>query len=128
MQHLWTCRKHDRMDRAALWIVLKIYGVVWQLLEGIKAFYWGANACVKVDGELSNSFGVGVRQGCVMSPWLVNIFIDRCMREMKAKVGKVGVRLKLNGMDWAVAACLFVDDSVTGKERKGTSESGRSIS
>ncbi len=71
---------------------LKIYGVGEQLLEGIKAFCRGANACVKVDGQLSNSFGVrvGVRQGCVMSPWLFNIFMDGCMREMKAKVGKVG--------------------------------------
>ncbi len=43
-------------------------------------------------------------------------------------MGKVGARLKLNGVDWAVAACLFADDTVTGRERKGTSESGRSIS
>ncbi len=34
------------------------------------------------------------------------------MREMKAKEGKVGARLKLNGVDWAVAACLFADDTV----------------
>ncbi len=39
-------------------------------MEGIKAFYKEVNACVKVDGELSDSFadGVGVKQGCVMSP------------------------------------------------------------
>ncbi len=57
-------------------------------MEGIKDFYREANACVKVDGELSDSFtvGVGVRQGCIMSPWLFNIFIDGCMRE----VGKTG--------------------------------------
>ena len=34
------------------------------------------------------------------------------MREMKAKVGKVGARLKLNAGDWSVAACLFADDTV----------------
>ncbi len=79
---------YDRVDRKALWNVLKIrvYGVGGQLMEGIKAFYRGANACVKIDGELSDGFGVGVgvRQGCVMSPWLFNIFTDGCMREMKA--------------------------------------------
>ncbi len=86
-------------------------------MEEIKAFYREANACVKVYGELSESFagGVGVRQGCVMSPWLFNIFMDGCIREVKAKVGKIGAGLKLNGMGWLVIACLFADDSVTGK-------------
>ncbi len=80
----------DRVDRKALWNVLKVYGVGGQLMEGIKAFHWEANACVKVDGELSDSFAVRVRvrQGCVMSSWLFNIFIDGCMREMKGKVKK----------------------------------------
>ncbi len=34
------------------------------------------------------------------------------MREVKAKVGKIGAGLKLNGVDWSVTACLFVDDTV----------------
>ena len=61
---------------------------------------------VKVDGELSDSFAieVEVRQGCVMPPWLFNIFMDGCMREIKAKVGKIGARLKLNEVDWSVTA------------------------
>ncbi len=33
------------------------------------------------------------------------------MKEMKAKVGKMGARMKLNGVDWSVAD-LFVDDTV----------------
>ena len=45
-----------------------------------------------VDGELSESFPIGarVRQECVMSPWLFNIFMVGCMREMKAKVRNIG--------------------------------------
>ncbi len=53
-----------------------------------------------------------MRHGCVILPWLFNIFVDGCTREMKAKVGKVGARLKLNGGDWSVAACLFADGTV----------------
>ncbi len=34
------------------------------------------------------------------------------MREMKAKVGKIGARLELIGVDWSVAARLFTDDTV----------------
>ncbi len=55
-------------------------GVGWggQLLKGIQAFYRGANACVRVRGKFSESFAVevGVRQWCVMSPWLFNIFME----------------------------------------------------
>ena len=42
-------------------------------------------------------------------PWLFNIFIDRCMREMKAKLGNVDAILKMQGMKWAVVACLFAE-------------------
>ncbi len=31
---------------------------------------------------------------CVMSLWFFNIFIDGCMREMKAKMGKIGCRIE----------------------------------
>ncbi len=41
-----------------------------------------------------------------------NVLMDGCTREMKAKVGKVGVRLKLNVVDWSVAACLSVNETV----------------
>ncbi len=107
-------KAYDRVDGKAHWNVLKIYGVGRHLMKGIKAFYREANACVKVYEELSDSFaiGVGVRQGCVMLPLLFNIFMDGCMRKMKAEVGKIRARIKLNGVDWSVAACLFADDTV----------------
>ncbi len=34
------------------------------------------------------------------------------MREVKAKVGKTGAGLKLNGVDWSVTTCMFVDDTM----------------
>ncbi len=39
-------KAYDRVDREALWNVLKIYGVGGQLLKGIQAFYREANAWV----------------------------------------------------------------------------------
>ena len=52
--------------------------------------------------------GVVVRQGCMMSPWVFKILIDRCMREIRAKVGNVVAELKIYGVGWAVIACLSV--------------------
>ena len=70
-----------------------------------------ASTFVRVVGELSESFpvGDGIREGCVMSPWWLNIFMDGCMREMKANVGNVGAKLKINGMGCTVVACLFAE-------------------
>ena len=39
-----------------------------------------------------------------MSPWLLNIFIEMCMREIEAKVKSVGASLKINGMGSAIVA------------------------
>ncbi len=77
-------KAYDRIDREALWSVLRIYGVGGQLLKWIQSFYKKANACVRVGGKFSESCAVemGVRQGYVMSPWLFNIFTDGCEEEV----------------------------------------------
>ncbi len=57
-----------------------MYGVGGKLFGGIKSFYENASASEQVNGELSESFNVevGVGQGCIMSPWLFNIYMDGC--------------------------------------------------
>ncbi len=66
-----------------------MYGVGGKLLKGVRSFYENASASVWMNGELSESFKVevGVRQGCVMSPWLFNNYMDGCIREMKSEYG-----------------------------------------
>ncbi len=80
-------KAYDGVDRKGLWDTLRMYGVGRQLLEGIRS-YENASASVWVNGELSESFKleVGVRQGCMMSPWLFSIYMDECIREMKVGV------------------------------------------
>ena len=64
-------KAYDRVDREAS--SLERSENLW-LLEEIKAFHREASACVRMDGKLSESFPrrLGVRQGCVMLPWLFN--------------------------------------------------------
>ena len=80
---------YDRVDWEVLWNILKIYDVGGRLVGGIKTFYRETSVCMRVDGELSECFPVGVRQENVMSPWLFDIFMDGCMREMKANKDRV---------------------------------------
>ncbi len=50
--------------------ILKVYGVGGSLMNGMKAFYKDVKACIKVNGKISEIFGIqqAVRQECVMSP------------------------------------------------------------
>ena len=54
-----------------------------KLLGSIKSLYKESKACVRVEGDLVKEFVVeqGLRQGCSLSPWLFNVFLDRVMRE-----------------------------------------------
>ncbi len=52
-------KPHERVDKEALWSVLTVYGVGGRLLKGIKASYRG-KMTVKMNGELSDSFDIGV--------------------------------------------------------------------
>ncbi len=92
----------------------RLYGVGGKLLSAIKSFYEEVSTCVKISGKTSEHFEVKVvlRQGCVMSPWLFSIYIDGVMREMKGKVGEVGIRMYAEGKKWVLNSNLFADDTV----------------
>jgi hypothetical protein len=79
-----------------------------KLLGAVKAMYGNSRACVRMNGATSNTFSIssGVRQGCVMSPWLFNVFMDACMR--RATDDSLGV--KVGSMN--VCRLLYADDSV----------------
>ncbi len=106
-------KAYDSVDRKGLWDTLRIYGVGRQLLVGIRFFYENANTSVRVNGELSESFSVevGVRQGCVMSPWLFSLYMDACIREMKLGVWGLGAKLNVRGGEQHLVAGLHVDDT-----------------
>ena len=108
-------KAYDRVDRDAMWNVLRLYGIGGRLLRGVKSFYVGSKACVRVGNEVSEWFPVrvGMRQGCVMSPWLFSLYVDGVVREVNARV--LGRGLKLvdgNENEWELNQLLFADDTV----------------
>ena len=107
-------KAYDRIDREALWQVLGVYGVGGCVLKGIQSFYVGSSACVRVGSDLSERFevNVGLRQGCVMSPWLFNVFMDGVVREVNMRTLGRGLGMKeRNGSEWEVSQLLFADDT-----------------
>ena len=108
-------KAYDRVDRDAMWNVLRLNGIGGRPLRGVKSLYVSSKACVRVGDEVSEWFPVrvGLRQGCVMSPWLFNLYIDGVVREVNARA--LGRGLKLvdgNANEWEVNQLLFADDTV----------------
>ena len=70
-------KAYDSADRELLWKVLTRAGVPFVMIDVIRHFHDGMRARVRMDdGELSEWFEVtqGLRQGCLLSPLLFNIF------------------------------------------------------
>ena len=78
MGFVYLEKTHYRVNREALWQVLRMYDVDDKLLNGIKSLYVNSLACVRVKGSESECFWIngGVRQECIMSPWLFNVYMD----------------------------------------------------
>ena len=78
------------------------------------SFYEAGRACFRVGSELSESFEVkmGLRHGCVMSPWLFNVYMDGVVREVYSRVNGMGVKLSVGGeREWLLSQLLFADDT-----------------
>ena len=68
----------DCIPRDILVTKLISCGITGKFLDVIKNIYKNVTSCIKIDGKLSPEFDsqTGVRQGCIMSPLLFNIFMS----------------------------------------------------
>ena len=66
-----------------MWVILRAMGVPAQLIVLLKRLYTNQEATVRTEfGETDNiDIGKGVRQGCILSPLLFNIYAENIMRE-----------------------------------------------
>jgi hypothetical protein len=106
-------KAYDKVSRTGLWKVLEMYGVGGKLLDAVMSFYDESYACVRVGEIKSDWFAVneGLRQGCVMSPWLFNIYMDGVMREMMVDVGDIGLHMENSGNVFCLQQVLYADDT-----------------
>ena len=73
----------DRVWHAALWATMKKYNISTNLIQVIKNLYDKATSAVLFNGTIGDWFRtpIGVRQGCLLSPTLFNIFLERIMTD-----------------------------------------------
>ena len=68
---------------AGLWATMKKYNISTNLIKVIKNLYNKATRAVLFNGIIGDWFRtiVGVRQRCLLSPTLFNIFLERIMTD-----------------------------------------------
>ena len=102
---------------ASLWATMHKYNINQNLIALIEELYNNATSSVCLDGDIGEWFRttVGVRQGCLLSPTLFNIFLERIMADA------------LEGHEWTVniggrnvSNLRFADDieSLAGSEEE----------
>ena len=71
-------KAYNRVNREGMWQVLKMYDMWGKFLSGIKSMYVDISACVIMKRGESEQFRIdsGVRQECIMSLWLFNVYMD----------------------------------------------------
>ena len=76
----------DTVWREALWKMLRKIGVHSTYVNIIKYMYENTKCAVTIDKKLTGWFvvRVGVRQGCILSPTLFNIFLEFVMEELSS--------------------------------------------
>ena len=87
-QHLYHIfvdfkKAFDRVWHAALWATMKHYNINDNLTMLIRSLYDRATSAVFFSNNIGEWFRttVGVRQGCLLSPTLFNIFLERIMSD-----------------------------------------------
>ncbi|KAK7095834.1 hypothetical protein V1264_005198 [Littorina saxatilis] len=98
----------DSVDRQSLWKLLRHHGVPEKITNIIRNSYEGLTCRVVHGCQLTDAFQVrtGVRQGCLLSPFLFLLVIDWVMKASTAQ--------KRNGIQWTLWTQLddldFADD------------------
>ena len=105
----------DRVWHEALWATMRKYNINASIIRAIENLYDKAQSAVLFNGSTGEWFRttVGVRQGCLLSPTLFNIFLERIMCEaLDDHEGSVSIGGRL------ITNFRFADDIVVNAEEE----------
>ena len=85
----------DRVWHGGLFSVLQMNGVPRKLINIIRDLYSKAKSCIRLNNNLTDKFEttIGVRQGCLLSPNLFNVFLENILDEAFEDCKKLGINV-----------------------------------
>ena len=85
----------DSVNHNKLWKILKEIGIPDHLICLLRNLYVGQEATVRTGHGATDSFpiGKGVRQGCILSPCLFNLYAEYIMRNAGLEQAQLESRL-----------------------------------
>ena len=111
-QDMYLCfidysKAFDKVRHDDLFKILDELDIDGKDLRVVRNLYWNQNATVRIEGEYSeyNEIKRGVRQGCVMSPDLFNLYSEIILRNLEDMPG-----IRINGQ--MINNIRYADDTV----------------
>ena len=110
----------DNIPRKTLFKKLIDYGITGNFLNIILNLYKNDKTCIKINEKMSQTIKTqkGVRQGCVLSALLFNIFMSDLPKKLNLENSvSIGENVQLNCIMWA-DDIIILSDSVEGLNDK----------
>ena len=102
------------MDHNKLWTILKEMGISDHLTCLLRNLYVGQEATVRTGHGTTDWFqiGKGVRQGCILSPYLFNLYAEYIMRNAGLEETQAGIKIarrNINNLRYADDTTLMAE-------------------
>ena len=90
----WLCQAFDCLDHNKLWKILQEMGIPDHLTWLLRNLYAGQEATVRNGHGTTDWFqiGKGVRQGCILSPYLLNFYAECIMWNARLDEAQAGIK------------------------------------
>ena len=104
----------DSVDHNKLWKILKEMGIPDHLTCLLRNLYAGQEATVRTGHGTTDWFQIrkGVRQGCILSPCLFNLYTEYIMRNAGLEETQAGTKIagrNINNLRYADDTTLMVE-------------------
>ena len=104
----------DYVDHNKLWKILKDMGIPYHLICLLRNLYAGQEATVRTGHGTTDWFqiGIGVHQGCILSPCLFNLYAEYIMRNTGLEETQAGIKIarrNINNLRYADYTTLIAE-------------------